>query len=105
MQLEGQLSGHSHTGVTVKSSRMIRRDSSQFLNLNVVRANETAEGALTFWSRRKISRKVRSQVSNKLEVQQEGQLSGHLRSGVVENLAKKRGISVRTSFKRDKKDS
>jgi hypothetical protein len=50
--------------------------------------NGTAERALTRWSHEKVSRKVRSQVSNKLEVQQEGQLSGHSHPGVVENSSK-----------------
>ena len=96
VQLEGQLSGHLLPGVTAESSRIGRRRRSQFSNLNVVRANGTAERALTDWSRRQFSRKVRSQVSNELELQQKGQLSGHLHPGVIKNHPHERTKNVRS---------
>jgi hypothetical protein len=44
---------------------------------------------------------VRNQVSNKLEAQQEGRLSGHSRSVIGDILATKRGLT----FEQDKRDS
>ena len=87
---KGQLSGHLQAGVTVESSIISRRESNQYSNLNWLRANETAERALTDCSSRAFSRKVRSQVSNRFKVQHEGQLSGHLHAGVVGNSTKER---------------
>jgi hypothetical protein len=82
VQKEGQLSGHSHPGVVENSSKEQCQISDKY---KAGQQKGTAERALTSWNRRKIKhKKVRSKVSNKLEVQQEGQLSGHLQPGVVE---------------------
>jgi hypothetical protein len=93
-----QLSGHLRAGV-IGSTNMRNRVRFQ------TKRKRTAERALTAWSRRKVSRKVRSQASNKLEVQQEGQLSGHLHTGVVENYAKEKDLAFERAQGASKRES
>jgi hypothetical protein len=83
-----RLSGHLHAVVVENSSKEVNQISEK----NKAGRQKTAERALTGWSRRQFSRKVRSKVSNEVELQQKGQLSRHLRSGVVEALTEKSGI-------------
>jgi hypothetical protein len=81
----GQLSGHLHPGFIKHQPKSEESGIEQTHSST----RGTAEQALTCWSHRKYSRKVRSQVTNQLEMQQEGQMSGHLHPVVVESSAGK----------------
>jgi hypothetical protein len=85
VQQKGQLRGHLRSGVVEIQQKSEESGIEQARGAT----KGTAERALTRWSCRKFSRKERSQVSNKPKVQQEGQLSGHLQTKVVESLVEK----------------